>query len=62
MIDKFQILAEEINLQYTHAEDMARLTKLPEWEKVAEVMFELQSVAVDLMSGIEVETYKEMTE
>lgn len=62
MIDKFQILADEVNLQYVRAEDMARLTGLPVWEKVAEVLFELQEVAVGLMDGVEIKTYKEIEE
>ena len=62
MMDKFQILADEVNLQYVRAEDMVRLTGLPAWEKAAEILFELQEVAVGLMDGVEIKTYKETEE
>ena len=62
MMDKFQILAGEVNLQYVRAEGMARLTGSSAWEKVAEVLFELQEVAVGLMDGVEIKTYAEVEE
>ena len=48
--DKLQILADEINIQYVRAEDMARITDSPEWHKVAEILYDLQSVSFDLMN------------